>query len=149
MRAVVQRVYDAQVSVDGIVAGRISSGLLVYLGIERMDNEGDVNYIAHKVASLRLFDDEEGVMNLSVKEAGSSILVVSQFTLLADARKGRRPSYSNAADGGVAKELYESFIKNIRSQGLHCESGIFQAKMAVKYTNDGPVTVLLSSRKLF
>ncbi|MDR2194882.1 MAG: D-tyrosyl-tRNA(Tyr) deacylase [Treponema sp.] len=149
MRAVVQRVYNAQVSVDGIVTGRIEKGLLVYLGVAEGDTGADAGYLADKVCSMRICDDTDGKMNLSVQDTGGSVLVVSQFTLLADARTGRRPSYSGAAKPVLAKKLYEDFIEDIRSHGLHCESGVFQAQMAVQYTNDGPVTILLDSRKLF
>ncbi|MDR2808091.1 MAG: D-tyrosyl-tRNA(Tyr) deacylase [Spirochaetaceae bacterium] len=149
MRAIVQRVCNAQVSVGGVVTGRIAKGLLVYLGVASDDTEADGSYLAEKVFALRIFDDADGKMNLSVQDAGGSVLVVSQFTLLADARKGRRPSYSNAADPVLAKKLYEDFIEKIRKHGLPCETGMFQARMAVQYTNDGPVTVLLDSQKLF
>jgi D-tyrosyl-tRNA(Tyr) deacylase len=149
MRAVVQRVIDAHVSVEGLVTGAIAGGLLVYLGIASGDTESDVVYMAEKIAGLRIFADSGGKMNLSVSDTGGSILVVSQFTLLADARKGRRPSYSDAADPVAAKPLYEQFIASIQRQGILCKSGIFQAHMAVQYTNDGPVTILLDSCKTF
>ncbi|MFP3089282.1 D-tyrosyl-tRNA(Tyr) deacylase [Treponema sp. TIM-1] len=149
MRAVVQRVRDAQVSVAGEETGKIARGLLVYLGVAQGDCEADAGYLAEKIAGLRIFPDAAGVMNCSVLESGGAVLAISQFTLLADARKGRRPSYSNAAEGAAAKGLYEYFMEKIREQGLICESGIFQAHMDVSYTNDGPVTILLDSKKLF
>jgi D-tyrosyl-tRNA(Tyr) deacylase len=149
MRAVVQRVRDARVSVESRVIGKIAWGILVYLGVAQGDCEADAAYLAEKISGLRIFPDSGGVMNRSVLEAGGGVLAVSQFTLLADARKGRRPSYSNAAEGVTAKRLYEYFMEKIREQGLVCESGIFQAHMEVSYTNDGPVTILLDSKKLF
>jgi D-tyrosyl-tRNA(Tyr) deacylase len=149
MRAVVQRVRDAQVSVEGAVAGKIAWGILVYLGVAQGDSEADARYLAEKIAGLRIFPDSAGVMNRSVLESGGAILAISQFTLLADARKGRRPSYSDAAESAAAQGLYEFFMEKIREQGLICQSGIFQAHMEVSYTNDGPVTILLDSRKLF
>jgi D-tyrosyl-tRNA(Tyr) deacylase len=149
MRAVVQRVRDARVSVESQATGTISRGILVYLGVAQGDSEVDALYLAEKISGLRIFPDAAGVMNCSVLESGGGVLVVSQFTLLADARKGRRPSYSNAAEGPAAKKLYEYFMEKIRAQGLSCESGVFQAHMEVSYTNDGPVTILLDSKKLF
>jgi D-tyrosyl-tRNA(Tyr) deacylase len=167
MKAVVQRVLNASVSVDGKVTGNIDSGLVVYLGVARGDTEKDADFLAEKIANLRIFEDADGKMNLSVKEIIQSkvnsntkesgvnlvpgtklgILAVSQFTLLADARKGRRPYYGDAAEPESAKLLYEYFIEKIREQGLICESGVFQANMEVTYTNDGPVTILLDSKK--
>ncbi|MDR0877919.1 MAG: D-tyrosyl-tRNA(Tyr) deacylase [Treponema sp.] len=153
MKAVVQRVLDASVSVDGSVTGKIKSGLLVYLGVANGDSEKDADWLAEKIANLRIFEDANGKMNLSVKEiiqnkANSNIgvLVVSQFTLLADARKGRRPYYGDAAEPERAKQLYEYFMDTVRGEGLICESGVFQAHMKVTYTNDGPVTILLDSK---
>ncbi|MHB9293169.1 putative D-aminoacyl-tRNA deacylase [Hollandina sp. SP2] len=149
MRAVVQRVRDASVSVEGILQGKIAEGLLVYLGVAQGDTEADARYLAEKIAGLRIFEDPQGKMNRSVQDIGGSLLVVSQFTLLGDARKGRRPSYSDAAETRVAKVLYEYFMERIREQGLACESGIFQTHMEVQSTNNGPVTLLLDSRKGF
>jgi D-tyrosyl-tRNA(Tyr) deacylase len=146
---VVQRVRDAVVSVEGGVTGKISRGILVYLGVAQGDSEADAVYLAEKIAGLRIFPDSAGVMNCSVLETGGEVLAVSQFTLVADARKGRRPSYSHAADPAAAKKLYEYFMEKIRGQGLVCEQGLFQAHMEVSYTNDGPVTILLDSKKLF
>ena len=151
MKAVVQRVLDASVTVDKVVKGSIKKGLLVYLGVAQDDSEKDADRLAEKIVHLRIFNDSNGVMNLSLKdilpnvpEAGA--LSVSQFTLLADAKKGRRPSYSNAASPEKAKSLYEYFIAKIREYNLICESGEFQAHMKVTYTNDGPVTILLDSK---
>jgi D-tyrosyl-tRNA(Tyr) deacylase len=149
MRAVVQIVRDASVEAGGSVTGKIDHGLLVYLGVARGDTPSDADYLAEKTAALRIFDDGEGRMNLSVRDIGGGVIVVSQFTLLADARKGRRPSYSNAADPAEAEPLYEYFMGRIRAQGLSCGGGIFRARMLVRYTNDGPVTVLLDSKKQF
>jgi D-tyrosyl-tRNA(Tyr) deacylase len=149
VRAVVQIVRDASVEAGGKISGKIDYGLLVYLGIARGDTPADADYLAEKTAALRVFSDGEDKMNLSVRDAGGGVLVVSQFTLLADARKGRRPSYSSAADPAEANPLYEYFMERIRAQGLPCEGGIFRARMLVRYTNDGPVTILLDSKKQF
>jgi D-tyrosyl-tRNA(Tyr) deacylase len=121
----------------------------VYLGIAREDTGADADYLAEKIAALRIFEDGAGKMNRSVLDSGGGVLAVSQFTLLADARKGRRPSYSAAAEPEAARGLYDRFIKKIRALGLVCESGVFQAHMRVSYTNDGPVTILLDSKKVF
>jgi len=145
----VQRVIDASVSVDGVVKGSIGKGLLVYLGVAHNDTESDADWLSEKIAYLRIFDDNDGKMNLSLKDIASDnragILAVSQFTLLADARKGRRPSWNGAASPEKAKRLYEYFIEAIKKTGLTCESGEFQAHMMVKYTNDGPVTIILDT----
>jgi D-tyrosyl-tRNA(Tyr) deacylase len=153
MKAVVQRALDASVSVDGTIAGALASGLLVYLGVARDDTEKDAEKLAEKIAHLRIFNDAEGKMNLSLSDlkvqgAVAGVLAVSQFTLLADARKGRRPFYGAAAEPELARPLYEYFMKRIRGLGLPCEGGVFQAAMRVRYTNDGPVTILLDSREL-
>ena len=149
MKAVVQRVKDASVKVDGKVTGSIASGLLVYLGVAGEDTKKNADWMAEKIANLRIFEDDEGKMNLSVKdekrEAPGGVLAVSQFTLLADASKGRRPYYGNAAEPGKALALYEYFMEKVKEQGLVCEAGIFQAHMEVSYTNDGPVTIILES----
>ncbi|MDR1903880.1 MAG: D-tyrosyl-tRNA(Tyr) deacylase [Treponema sp.] len=147
MKAVVQRVIDASVSVENKVSGSISSGVLVYLGVAQGDTENDARYLADKIADLRIFGDAQGKMNLSVKDCGGAVLAVSQFTLLGDARKGRRPYFGGAAEPALAKMLYEYFMEQIRSHGLPCEAGVFQAHMKVSYTNDGPVTILLDSRQ--
>jgi D-tyrosyl-tRNA(Tyr) deacylase len=146
---VVQRVRDASVRVDGVPRGGISGGLLVYLGVARGDTGADAAYLAEKIAALRIFPDSGGKMNLSLRDTGGRVLTVSQFTLLGDARMGRRPSYSGAAEPREAEALYEYFMDKIREQGLVCESGVFQAHMEIRYTNDGPVTILLDSSKLF
>jgi D-tyrosyl-tRNA(Tyr) deacylase len=146
MKAVVQRVFNASVTVDNKITGQIDSGLLVYLGVAGDDIKKDADWLAEKIPNLRIMNDKDGVMNLSLKETGGSILIVSQFTLMADARKGRRPSWNNAAPPEKAKELYEYFLAKTKEQGVHCETGEFQAKMLVNYTNDGPVTILLDTR---
>ncbi|MDR2741664.1 MAG: D-tyrosyl-tRNA(Tyr) deacylase [Treponema sp.] len=157
MKAVVQRVKNALVTVvnevdaagsPGRVTGRIDRGLLVYLGVARGDTEEDAGRLADKIAFLRIFEDGEGKMNLSVQDSGGGVLVVSQFTLLADTRKGRRPYYGDATDPETACALYEYFMERIRKAGLLCESGVFQAHMEVAYINDGPVTILLDSKEL-
>ena len=149
MRAVVQRVAEASVAVDGETTGSAERGILVYVGVARGDTGDDAAWMADKAANLRIFQDAEGKMNLSVVEAGGSALVISQFTLLADARKGRRPSYSGAADPGPARELYDLFVEALRRKVGRVEAGVFQAEMAVRYTNQGPVTILLDSKGAF
>jgi len=187
MKAVIQRVIDASVTVNGAVKGSIARGLLVYLGVAQDDTDADADWLAEKTAHLRIFDDSEGKMNLSLSEIvnqhsetvnktdvnydtsrvnvinkclttedtefhggenQTGVLAVSQFTLLGDARKGRRPSWGKAAPPEKARELYEYFMKKVREQGLFCASGEFQAHMEVKYTNDGPVTILLDSKQV-
>ncbi len=149
MRAVVQRVTEASVTVENKKVGAIEKGMTVLLGVEDGDSEKDADYIADKVAGLRIFDDEAGVMNLSALDVGGEILSISQFTLLADARKGKRPSYIKAARPEEARKLYEYFNKRLEEKGLKVEKGIFQAEMLVEIHNDGPVTILLDSKKLF
>ena len=149
MRAVVQRVARCTVSVDGDIIGQIGRGILVYLGVGSDDTRDDVAYLAGKIAGLRIIDDENGTMNLSVEESGGSIYVVSQFTLLADTRKGRRPSYTKAASPEYARELYELFINEIERRNIEVRHGAFGESMHVDYVNDGPVTILLDSKKLF
>ena len=149
MRAVVQRVTDADVSVENQIKGSIGRGFVVLLGVEEGDNETDADYIAEKVSGLRVFDDSEGKMNLSVTDIGGEILSVSQFTLLADARKGRRPSFIRAAQPEEANRLYEYFNEKVREKGVTVAEGVFWADMLVRINNDGPVTILLDSRKLF
>lgn len=149
MRAVVQRVTEARVEVAGEPVGLIGAGLLVLLGVARDDTQGDADYLADKIVNLRVFEDDEGKMNRSLSESGGAILVVSQFTLYGDVRRGRRPSYSDAAEPEKANQLYEYFVERVRSFGVKVETGIFQAMMKVSLTNDGPVTILLDSRKLF
>ena len=149
MRAVVQRVKKSSVTVDSSIAGSIGKGLMVLIGVEDGDTEADAKYIAKKVSALRVFDDEEGVMNLSVKDVGGDVLAVSQFTLLGDVRKGNRPSYFSAAKPDEANALYMKAVELIRGEGIHVEEGVFQADMMVEIHNDGPVTILLESKKLF
>ena len=149
MRAVVQRVSRAQVSVDGNVAGNIGQGLLVLLGIAKSDTSAEAEYLASKILGLRIFEDENRRMNLSLLETGGSALVVSQFTLYGDVRKVKRPSFDEAAPPPLARELYEHFVAQIREAGVTCETGLFQAKMRVELVNDGPVTILLDSERKF
>ena len=146
MRAVVQRVTEASVSVEGKVVGEIGPGLLVLLGVARDDSSGDAVYVAEKIANLRIFDDEMGKMNRSLLDVGGGMLVVSQFTLYGDVRRGRRPSYTEAAEPVRANELYEYFVDRVKQQGIKVETGVFQAMMRVSLTNDGPVTIVLDSR---
>jgi len=154
LKAVIQRVINASVSVDNIVKGKIDCGLLVYLGVAHNDSEKDADWLTEKIVNLRIFNDNEGKMNLSLKDLNAQsirnakVLVISQFTLLADARKGRRPSWNGAAAPEKAKSLYEYFIKEVKKQGLVCECGEFQAHMMVSYTNDGPVTIILDTAEL-
>lgn len=149
MRAVVQRVIRAKVKVGDEITGEIGKGLLVLLGVGQGDSEGDANYLAEKVAGLRIFEDEAGKMNLSVGEIGGAVLAVSQFTLFGDVRRGKRPSFDAAARPERARELYEAFVEHIRALGLHCETGRFQEMMEVELVNSGPVTILLDSKKAF
>jgi D-tyrosyl-tRNA(Tyr) deacylase len=149
MRAVLQRVTRASVRVGGETVGEIGSGLVVLLGVARDDDERDARYLVEKIAGLRVFDDAEGRMNVSVAEAKGALLVVSQFTLYGDARRGRRPSWSDAAQPARAQELYEFFVAAARGAGLRVETGSFRKMMEVELVNDGPVTLLLDSRKLF
>ncbi|BCR03504.1 D-aminoacyl-tRNA deacylase [Desulfuromonas versatilis] len=149
MRAVLQRVSSARVEVAGKVVGEIGRGLLVLLGVEEGDGEADIRYLAEKTAQLRIFEDQAGKMNLSVEEIGGELLVVSQFTLLADCRKGRRPGFSRAAVPALADEHYVKFVEILRGRGLSVATGQFQASMDVHLVNEGPVTILLDSRKGF
>jgi D-tyrosyl-tRNA(Tyr) deacylase len=149
MRAVVQRVSRARVTVNGHVTGEIDAGLLVFLGVAQRDREADADYLADKIAGLRIFHDEEGKMNRSAGEINGAVLVVSQFTLYGDVRRGKRPSFDAAARPGQARQLYEYFVARIRNAGLRCETGRFQEMMAVELVNNGPVTILLDSEKTF
>lgn len=149
MRAVVQRVSRASVSVGGETVGAIGAGLLVLLGISKDDAEADAAYLADKTAGLRILEDESGKMNRSAEDAGAEILVVSQFTLYADARRGRRPSFEAAARPERAEALYRLYIRRLRGKGLTVAAGKFQAMMDVELTNRGPVTILLDSEKRF
>jgi len=149
MRAVIQRVQEARVEVDGEVIGKIGQGFLVLLGVRKDDTEEDVRYLADKVTGLRIFEDEAGKINLSISEVKGEILAVSQFTLYGDCRKGRRPSFDEAAPPDVAERLYELFVEEIRKSGMKVETGRFRALMDVYLINSGPVTILLDSRQLF
>ena len=149
MRAVVQRVSSSKVTVDGQVTGEINKGLLVLLGVTHEDTSKDVDYIIDKTLNLRIFEDENEKMNLSLKDIGGELLVVSQFTLYGDCRKGRRPSFSSAARPEVATKLYEEFIERVKAEGIKVGTGQFGAHMMVDLTNDGPVTILLDSSRSF
>jgi D-tyrosyl-tRNA(Tyr) deacylase len=149
MRAVVQRVSRAKVTVNGWIAGEIGMGLLVLLGVGRADSESEVNSMAEKIAGLRVFEDADGKMNRSVLDVGGSVLAVSQFTLYGDVRRGKRPSFDDAAPPEPARSLYELFVERIRAAGLRCETGRFQEMMQVELVNEGPVTILLDSGKQF
>jgi D-tyrosyl-tRNA(Tyr) deacylase len=147
MRAVVQRVSSARVRVDERVVGEIELGLLIFAGVEQPDGQDDVKYLAGKICDLRIFDDTAGKMNLSVGDAGGALLVVSQFTLCGDCRRGRRPSFDAAAAPAAAKLLYEDLVRELRASTLKVETGEFQAHMRVELVNDGPVTILLDSQR--
>ncbi len=149
MRAVVQRVKKSRVTVEGNVTGEINKGLMILLGVGQEDSDKDIEYLVEKTMHLRVFEDNDGKMNLSVLEVGGELLVVSQFTLYGDCRKGRRPSYDKAARPEIAKELYEKFVEKCRSYGVNTQTGIFQAEMLVDISNDGPVTLLLDSKREF
>ena len=148
MRAVVQRVTSSSVEVENNIVGEIGPGLLVLLGVGRDDDVSDADCLAEKIINLRIFADDEGKMNRSLLETGGAMLAVSQFTLYGDARKGRRPSYIEAAEPEKANSLYQYFIKRVRAHAVNVETGIFQATMKVSLVNDGPVTILLDSKKL-
>lgn len=149
MRAVIQRVSRASVSIDDQVVSSIAKGLLVLLGVGENDDNSDAIYLAEKTAGLRIFEDDEGKMNLSVMDVGGEILVISQFTLYGDCRKGRRPSFTDAARPEKAIPLYSDYISALKNMGLKVETGVFQAYMQVELVNDGPVTIMLDSKKLF
>jgi D-aminoacyl-tRNA deacylase len=149
MRAVVQRVTRASVKVEGRMVGEIGVGLVVLLGIANNDSRDDADYLTHKIANLRIFDDSEGKMNLSLQELGGALLVVSQFTLFGDVRRGLRPSWSDAASPAVAEPLYEYFVEKSRKRIGRVETGSFRKTMLVELINDGPVTIMLDSRKVF
>lgn len=149
MRAIVQRVSNASVSVDGEIRGSIKKGLLVFAGIMKDDNERDGQYIASKIAGLRIFEDEEGKMNYSVSDLKGEVLLISQFTLAGDSRKGRRPSFEKAMKPQEASPLFDKLVEMVKNEGLKVATGQFQAHMEVKLTNDGPVTIMLDSKKEF
>jgi D-tyrosyl-tRNA(Tyr) deacylase len=149
MRAVIQRVSRAKVTVAGEITGEIGIGLVVLLGVGHDDNEAGADYLADKIAGLRIFEDDAGKMNLSVTDVGGAVLVVSQFTLYGDGRKGKRPSFDAAAPPQKARALYEYFVERIRAASLRCETGRFQEMMKVELVNEGPVTILLDSEKGF
>ncbi len=147
MRAVVQRVTSAEVLVDGRITGKIGKGLLVFVGVAKGDGESDLSFLASKIPDLRIFEDDSEKFNLSLKEVRGEILVVSQFTLYGDCRKGRRPSFTEAEEPALARELYERFVLKLKEQNLPVQTGEFQAKMEVRLVNDGPVTLILESRR--
>ncbi len=147
MRAVIQRVSRAQVRVDGQTTGEIGPGLLILLGVAQGDTSREADYLLDKIINLRIFEDAGGKMNLSLLETGGQLMVISQFTLYADCRKGRRPSFTDAAPPGEAEKLYDYFVTAARNRGLHVATGIFQALMEVELVNSGPVTILLDSSK--
>lgn len=149
MRAVVQRVSQAAVKVEGKTAAQIGEGLLVLLGVGQEDSDKDATYLADKVANLRIFSDDDGRLNLSVLDIGGEVLIVSQFTLYGDCRRGRRPSFSNAAPPERARELYEKFTARLEENGVKIGTGVFQAHMEVSLVNDGPVTLIMSSQGEF
>ena len=149
MRAVVQRVTRASVTVEGETVGLIDGGLLVFLGVEAGDEKKDLNYLVGKITGVRIFEDAEGKMNRSLLETQGSLLVISQFTLLGDVKKGKRPSFVHAAKPALARRLYQEFIESCRLLSVPVQTGIFQADMAVELVNDGPVTILIDSRKQF
>ena len=149
MRAVIQRVSQAKVKVSGNLVGEIGPGLLVFLGVGKEDTTADAEYLLEKIINLRIFEDAAGKFNLSLLDCGGEMMVVSQFTLYADCRQGRRPSFTAAAPAEMARSLYELFLERARQKGLRVAAGIFQARMEIELTNVGPVTILLDSSKIF
>jgi D-tyrosyl-tRNA(Tyr) deacylase len=145
MRIIVQRVKSARVRIDNVVTASIECGLLLLVGISKVDRSSDAAYLADKIAGLRIFPDEQGKMNRDVREAGGAILIVSNFTVYGDCRKGRRPSFDVAAAPDAAKVLYEDFVKNVKSTGIHAETGVFREHMLVELENDGPITLICES----
>lgn len=149
MRAVIQRVSTGKVTVDGEITGQISDGMVILLGVGQDDTRDDLIYLAEKILGLRIFKDNEDKMNLSIQDIGGSMLIVSQFTLFGDCRKGRRPSYSSAASPAMAQILYDDFVQYMKTKGIQFATGVFQATMLVEIHNDGPVTLLVDSKKAF
>lgn len=149
MRCVVQRVKKASVRVENKIVGEIKSGLLAFIGIGNNDDETDINWMAEKILGLRIFEDKEGKMNRSVLDVGGELLLVSQFTLLGDCRKGKRPSFSNAAPSEKAKKIFDELVLQIAKRQINVQTGVFQADMDVELVNWGPVTILLDSKKIF
>ncbi len=149
MRVVIQRVSQASVTVDGNITGQIDRGLLVFLGIGKDDDQADIGFLADKIVNLRIFPDDDGKMNLSVKDIGGGILLISQFTLFGDCRKGRRPDFTAAGNPQSAGTLYEQMIDTLKTKNLPVQTGIFAAHMDIQSTNDGPVTLLIDSKKTF
>ena len=149
MRVVVQRVKEASVTVDEQIVGKINKGLLVLLGVGEEDDKKDLEYLLNKVLGLRIFEDEKGKMNLSLIDVGGQLLVVSQFTLYGDVRKGKRPSFTDSAHPDIADKMYEDFVQMARDRGVIVETGIFGAHMDVSLINDGPVTIMIDSKKIF
>ncbi|MDC3412428.1 D-aminoacyl-tRNA deacylase [Aquibacillus sp. 3ASR75-11] len=147
MKAVIQRARSANVSVNGKVTGKIDSGLVVLLGVTHDDTPQDASYLANKIGNIRIFEDENGKMNFSVKNVGGDVLSISQFTLYGDCTKGRRPNFMEAAKADTAKQLYETFNHFVEQEGIHVETGVFGEMMDVQLTNDGPVTLMIDSRK--
>ena len=146
MRTVIQRVLKSEVAIAGSISSRIGPGLLILLGVGPEDGPADAEYLADKIINLRIFEDDAGKMNRSVMETGGEVMVVSQFTLMADCRKGRRPSFINAADPETANRLYETFVSILMDRNIRVQTGVFQAMMAVSLINDGPVTIILDSK---
>jgi len=149
MRAVAQRVSRASVTIEGKITGQIGRGFLVLLGVGKTDTPADADYLAEKIAGLRIFEDDAGKMNLALADVNGAVLAVSQFTLHGDVRRGKRPSFDSAAPPDQARKLYEYFVERVRALGVRCETGVFQAMMQVELVNDGPVTILLDSEKKF
>jgi D-aminoacyl-tRNA deacylase len=147
MKALIQRVDRADVSVSGEVVGKITKGLCVFLGVVDADTQKDIQWLAEKIVNLRIFDDDDGRMNLSLRDVSGEMLLISQFTLCGDCRKGRRPSWAGAAKPDFAKDMYEKFIEEVRKTGVRTETGIFQAEMKVSICNDGPVTLMIDSKE--
>lgn len=149
MRAILQRVKEARVEINGVAVGQTAKGLLILIGAGKEDTEKDIDYLVEKIAGLRIFEDDAEKMNLSITDVGGEILIVSQFTLYGDCRKGRRPSFDDAAPPDVAEKLYNLFVQRMKEKGLKVETGRFRAMMDVHLVNSGPVTILLDSKKIF